>query len=84
MTFGMTFGVIIRANSFFSMAMISDTEVTVIPQEMVFMGDYVVSMNTKMKKRGDEAQAHYYRLLLPGMAEEIELWAKSRRAIRPT
>ena len=69
-TFGMTFGVTIRANSFFSMAMISDTEVTVVPQQMVFMGDYVVSMNTKMKKQGDEAQAHYYRLLLPGMAEK--------------
>jgi hypothetical protein len=69
-TFGMTFGVTIRANSFFSMEMISDTEVTVVPQEMAFMGDYVVSMDTKMKKQGDEAQAHYYRLLLPGMAEK--------------
>ncbi len=69
-TFGMSFGMKIKSNSFFSMSMISDTEVTVVPQEMVFMGDYVVSMNTKMKKQGDEAQAHYYRLLLPGMAEK--------------
>ena len=53
--------------AFFSMAMISDTEVTVGPQEMAFMGEYVVSTSTKMKN-ADEAQAHYYRLHLPGVA----------------
>lgn len=52
---------------FFSMAMISDTEVKVVPQEMAFMGDYLVSMSQRMK-RSDAAQAHYYRLLLPGVA----------------
>ena len=33
------------------------------------MGDYTVSMSTKMR-HVDEAQAHYYRLLLPGVAEQ--------------
>ncbi len=45
---------------FFSMAMIAATEVSVVAQEMVFMGEYSVT-STKMKK-ADQAQAHYYRL----------------------
>ncbi|MCZ6726881.1 MAG: M48 family metalloprotease [Acidobacteria bacterium] len=54
--------------AFFSMAMIAETEVTVGPQEMAFMGEYSVSTSRKMKM-ADQAQAHYYRVLLPGAAE---------------
>ena len=57
----------IGKSAFFSMAMISATEVTVAPQEMVFMGEYLVTTSSKMKT-ADLAQAHYYRLLLPGVA----------------
>ncbi|MFQ5528204.1 MAG: hypothetical protein ACE5GX_18365 [Thermoanaerobaculia bacterium] len=55
-------------STFFSMAMISETEVTVVPQEMVFMGKYLLSTPRKMK-RADAAQAHYFQLLLPGEAQ---------------
>lgn len=59
-------------SDFFSMAMISETEVTVVPQEMVFMGEYLASTSTKIK-RADAAQAHYFRLLLPGEAGKTAL-----------
>jgi len=49
---------------FFPVTMISGTEVTVLPQEISFMGEYQAKMSTRMKK-ADVAQAHYYRLLMP-------------------
>ena len=65
--YGETFGVSFENDRwvFFSMAMISESEVTVVPQEMVFMGDYVVRVSATRKK-ADAAQAHYHRLLMPG------------------
>jgi hypothetical protein len=50
-----------------SMAAISDTEVTVGPQQMAFMGEYVLSTSPRMKTV-DEAQAHYWQQLQPQLA----------------
>ena len=50
-----------------SMGVISDTEVTVGPQEMAFMGEYVLTTSPRMKSV-DEAQAHYWQQLQPGLA----------------
>ncbi|MFQ5528637.1 MAG: hypothetical protein ACE5GX_20575, partial [Thermoanaerobaculia bacterium] len=66
-SFGMSSGTTIDYSAFFSIAMISETETRVVPQEMAFMGEYLVSTSTKMKK-ADAAQAHYFRLLLPAEA----------------
>lgn len=49
---------------FFSMEMISETEVTVVAQDMVFMGEFRVN-RSRRTKNADAAQAHYLRLQLP-------------------
>ncbi len=53
--------------AFFSMKMISKTEVTVVPGKLVFMGDFVVNTSTKMEK-ADRAQSHYFRMIAPEAA----------------
>ena len=60
---------VMKYSAFFSMAMIPQTEVTVVPGEMVFMGDLLAKGSTKMEN-ADAAQAHYYRMLSPEAAEK--------------
>ncbi len=53
--------------AFFSMKMISKTEVTVVPGKLVFMGDFLLETSTKMEE-ADRAQSHFYRLIAPEAA----------------
>jgi hypothetical protein len=55
--------------AFFSMEMISETEIEVFPNQMAFMGDFLVSTSTKIKK-ADEAQSHYMRILAPNAVQK--------------
>ena len=53
--------------AFFSMEMLPEMEVTVVPGKLVFMGDFVLNTSTKMAE-ADRAQSHFYRLILPDVA----------------
>ena len=54
---------------FIPMDLISETEVTVEPGGMVFMGELVLKTSTKLKN-SDAAQVHYLEQLAPGEAEK--------------
>jgi hypothetical protein len=56
-----------QAMAFFSAATISETEVSVVPGRISFMGRFLVQTSTKVAE-ADAAQSHYYRLLSPGAA----------------
>jgi hypothetical protein len=56
-----------QAMMFLSAATISETEVSVIPGRISFMGRFSVQTSLKMAE-ADAAQSHYYRLLSPGAA----------------
>ena len=60
---------VMKFSAFFSIEMIPQTEVTVVPGEMVFMGDLLAKGSTKMENT-DAAQAHYYRMLSPEAADK--------------
>lgn len=54
---------------FFDRAMIPRTEVEVVAGEVVFMGDWLVDLKTKMRE-ADETQNHYLRLVEPDAARK--------------
>ncbi len=53
--------------AFFPMEMLPETEVTVVPGELVFMGDFLVQTSTKMDEV-DPTQSYFYRLIWPEAA----------------
>ena len=58
-----------KYEGFFSKDMLSETEVTVIPGEMTFMGDFLLNTSTKMGE-ADPVQSHFYRLISPEAARK--------------
>ena len=58
-----------KYEAFFSMEMLPEMEVTVVPGELVFMGDFLQNTSSKMKE-ADRAQSHFYRLILPEAARQ--------------
>ncbi len=56
-----------KYEAFFSMEMLPEMEVTVVPGKLVFMGDFLLNTSTKMKE-ADRAQSHFYRLISPDTA----------------
>ncbi len=56
--------------TFLSEEIIKLTEVTVAPESMVFMGEYVVDTSVGLKD-ADDAQLHYKELLAPGVKTGI-------------
>ena len=53
--------------AFFSKEMLPEMEVTVVPGELVFMGDFLLQTSTKMDQ-ADPAQSYFYRLIWPEAA----------------
>lgn len=58
-----------KYEAFFSMEMLPEMEVTVVPGKLVFMGDFLLETSTKMKE-ADRAQSHFYRLISPATARK--------------
>ena len=55
--------------AFFSMEMLPEMEVMVVPGKLVFMGDFLLNTSTKMRE-ADSVQSHFYRLMLPEAASQ--------------
>ncbi len=58
-----------KYEAFFSMEMLPEMEVTVVPGKLVFMGDFLLNTSTKMKE-ADRVQSHFYRLISPDTARK--------------
>ena len=56
-----------KLQAFFSMEMLPEMEVTVVPGKLVFMGDFLLNTSTKMEE-ADRVQSHFYRLIWPEAA----------------
>ncbi len=55
--------------AFFSMEMLPEMEVMVVPGKLVFMGEFLLNTSTKMGE-ADLVQSHFYRLMLPEAARQ--------------
>lgn len=55
--------------AFFSLEMLPELEVTVVPGKLVFIGDFLLNTSSKMTE-ADDAQSHYYRLIAPEAARK--------------
>lgn len=67
---GVGFSIEAKHTAFLSEEIIKLTEVTVAPESMVFMGEYVVDTSIGFKD-ADDAQLHYKQLVAPGAKTDV-------------